>query len=299
MFDWLKRQPGVTSSAATAGGGLDPLVARSEQLYERMTGAEEADLTVVVGPSGASSATFRGQAFWTMTCAVIGWRVGQRPMERRRLMIRRRGQRGELDAFRSQLKPYSVFRIKARLLDEPDSEPQALLEQVLGEETGDAELAALAHEQQQPVFHDDADLGRFEFDRRLNWYSRSLPWDGSTAKLNLTADDKGQISSALNVAKELWKAQAAWSEKVGKFAAAQLVSLKNDSWLDSGEAPLTESDFAGKVQMESVIVDPDGACEFWLKDGGLFAGHSILVRGSVSDGLLDADCRLNQGRDTR
>ena len=286
MFDWLKRQLGASPQTAMANGSLDPFVARSEQ---RMSSAVEVELTVVVGPGGASSATFRGQSFWTMACEVVAWRVGQLPVERRRLMIRRRGQQGQLDVYRSQLTPYSIFRIGARLLDEPGGEPQALLEKVLAEETGDTELAAFAREQQQPVFHDDADLGRFELDRRLDWFSRSMLWGTSSVKVNLATDEHGQISSALEVARELWKEQAAWSEKVGQFAASRLLDLKNDDWLASGETTLSVSDFAGRLRMESVVVEADGDYEFWLDDGGLFAGHSILVRGSVSDGLSDAE----------
>ena len=204
-------------------------------------------------------------------------------------MIRRRGQQRQLDAYRSQLTPYSVLRIKARLLDDPGGEPQALLENVLAEETGDTELAAFAREQQRPVFHEDAALGRFELDRRLNWFSRSMPWGTSSVKVNLATDDHGQISSALEAARALWMEQAGWSEKVGQFAATRLLDMKNDDWLAPGEVALSASDFAGRLRMESVVVEADGGYEFWLDDGGLFAGHSILVRGSVSDGLFDAE----------
>jgi hypothetical protein len=45
MFDWLKRQLGASPQTAMANGSLDPLVARSEQLYDRMSSAGEVELS--------------------------------------------------------------------------------------------------------------------------------------------------------------------------------------------------------------------------------------------------------------
>jgi hypothetical protein len=136
-------------------------------------------------------------------------------------MVQRR-----LDVYRSQLPPYSQFRIRARLLDEPGGEPQARLEKVLAEETCDTELAAIARELQQPVFHHDADLGRFELDLRLSRLSRSIPWDTSSIKVVLATDEHGQISGALEVARVLSKERAAWNVKVEQFAASRLLDVK-------------------------------------------------------------------------
>lgn len=284
MFEWLRRR----KEAGAAEDSLNESVRRSEQFYDRMSSAPEVELTVVVGPSGASSATFRGQAFWTTTCSIEGWRLGRLPIDRRCLMIRRRGQREELATYRQQLTPYSVLRVRARLLDEPGNDPQALLEEVLGEGF-DVELTSLARELQQPVVYEDAALGSFELDRRLNWFSGSARWGASSVRLNLMPDERGQIANSLEVARGLWANQSIWTEKVRKFSASRLLDLKNESWLDTDETPLAASDFMRKVSIESVVVDATGACEFWLDDGALFSGHSIVVRGSVSDGLVEAE----------
>jgi hypothetical protein len=34
---------------------------------------------------------------------------------------------------------------------------------------------------------------------------------------------------------------------------------------------------------------PDGAFEFWHNDGDLFWGHSILIVGSLEEGLTDGE----------
>ncbi|MDR6388440.1 hypothetical protein [Paraburkholderia phenoliruptrix] len=84
--------------------------------------------------------------------------------------------------------------------------------------------------------------------------------------LDLVPDSHGQITSSLEVARQLWANQFLWIEKVKDFSATRLLDLKNESRLDA-----------------------DGACEFWLDDGALFSGHPIVVRGSLSDGLVDAE----------
>ncbi|MBN6207504.1 DUF2262 domain-containing protein [Ralstonia pickettii] len=117
----------------------------------------------------------------------------------------------------------------------------------------------------------------------------SRAWGSSTVGIKLVPDDRGQITGPLEVARELSANQSVWMEKVRNFSASRLLDLKNESWLDTGEAPLTAGDFLRKVSIESVVVDADGVCEFWLNDGALFSGHSIVVRGSVSDGLVDAE----------
>ena len=43
------------------------------------------------------------------------------------------------------------------------------------------------------------------------------------------------------------------------------------------------------MTLESIVFGPGGSFEFYHNDGDLFAGHCILVRGSVEEGPTDAD----------
>lgn len=47
--------------------------------------------------------------------------------------------------------------------------------------------------------------------------------------------------------------------------------------------------FVGRMRLESISVDKEGNFDFWHDDGGLFFGHSIVVRGSLGEGCVDAD----------
>jgi hypothetical protein len=68
-----------------------------------------------------------------------------------------------------------------------------------------------------------------------------------------------------------------------------LLPLKNDTWLQKGESPLTEADFLKRMRLQSIWFGEDGSFEFWHNDGDLFWGHSIEVRGNLKDGLTEAD----------
>ena len=69
----------------------------------------------------------------------------------------------------------------------------------------------------------------------------------------------------------------------------ELLPLKNENWLDEGEAELSADQFKSRMTLESVTVEPGGSFDFWHNDGDLFCGHSIQISGSLSEGPTRAD----------
>src|SRR5207249_3318350 len=94
---------------------------------------------------------------------------------------------------------------------------------------------------------------------------------------------------ALKSAHTLWESQDVWSRRIRDFAVQKLLPLKNDAWLDEGEVEVTADQFQDRMTLDSITVYPNGSFEFWHHDGDLFWGHSIQVRGSLSEGPTDAD----------
>ncbi|AWI08541.1 DUF2262 domain-containing protein [Ereboglobus luteus] len=67
------------------------------------------------------------------------------------------------------------------------------------------------------------------------------------------------------------------------FAAKELCSLYNDTWLDESIGTVDEKRFAHMLTNPSIhLFDEVGASVVYFDDAGLFAGHSIEV--SVEDG---------------
>lgn len=61
------------------------------------------------------------------------------------------------------------------------------------------------------------------------------------------------------------------------FAASQLLTLKNDSWLQEDEMPLTEEQFAQKIIFDGIYAFSDGSFEVFFLDNDIFWGHHISV----------------------
>ncbi|MBD0400596.1 DUF2262 domain-containing protein [Flammeovirga sp. EKP202] len=66
----------------------------------------------------------------------------------------------------------------------------------------------------------------------------------------------------------------------------ELLSLKNESWLDENGLPITESDFLSRISLENITIHEDGEFEAWFNDGDAFWGHSINVRANIN-GTID------------
>lgn len=64
---------------------------------------------------------------------------------------------------------------------------------------------------------------------------------------------------------------------MGVYGAEQLLSIKNEDWLDSNDSPLTARQFKAKLTFESVVVSADENFTFWFSDGDMFGGHGIEI----------------------
>ena len=57
---------------------------------------------------------------------------------------------------------------------------------------------------------------------------------------------------------------------------------------DEDEDELCADEFIRRIRIESVNVSQDGEFELYYDDGGIFAGHVIIVSGNMDKGLYDA-----------
>jgi hypothetical protein len=71
-------------------------------------------------------------------------------------------------------------------------------------------------------------------------------------------------------------------------AAAELLPVKNATWLGVGETKVTAAQFKQRMKLQWITVRPNGELAFWHKDGDLFFGHDIEVTGSITKGLSSA-----------
>jgi hypothetical protein len=81
--------------------------------------------------------------------------------------------------------------------------PQALLERILGLAHSDMMLNDHAEQLQKPVTYEDAVLGAFTLDRRLDWFTTDTVWNGAPVSLSLSAKEPADLQEALKTAHSL------------------------------------------------------------------------------------------------
>lgn len=141
----------------------------------------------------------------------------------------------------------------------------------------------------KPVKVIDPVLGTFKLDRRMNWYEAKYSWNSRKILLWLSRDECQDENELFDLAKMLCKAQRKWERLIVDYAVKKLLKLKNESWLDEGEKPLSAQLFKKRMKLETILVSPGGQFRFGYDDGDLFWGHTIVVCGSLSEGPTDAN----------
>lgn len=73
------------------------------------------------------------------------------------------------------------------------------------------------------------------------------------------------------------------------FSASMLINIKNGSWLEDGEEPVSEQYFIQKIQLDAINAYSDGSFNLFFKDGDLFLGHQIIVNVNKDFLLMDVE----------
>jgi hypothetical protein len=86
--------------------------------------------------------------------------------------------------------------------------------------------------------------------------------------------------AALEVSTTLIKSIASLRE----YAASQLLSLYNETWLDEEIGPVNQDTFVARLSDPKIVLMNElGTAGVYFKDGGLFAGHGIQI--SIDRGI--------------
>jgi len=67
------------------------------------------------------------------------------------------------------------------------------------------------------------------------------------------------------------------SDFIHQKIVAEMLELKNSTWLDDGEKPLSEENFKQRIELETITFFEDGSYELYFKDGDIFFGHVIIA----------------------
>ena len=121
----------------------------------------------------------------------------------------------------------------------------------------------------------DEQLGRLEYDDRIGGYAGRL--NTEHVLLRIDAESPADVAAAIHHARQVAASLANYEALAKQYAAEDLLTLKNDTWLEEDEAPLDSESFKKRMTLTSVVVSSDGQLCFYHHDGDLFWGHSIQV----------------------
>jgi hypothetical protein len=261
-------------------------------LFKQLEALPESEILGVVSADGVSRLGTGPSSVdiqWTVAITVSGWKPFGGKLRKSELTVSRSVPEAAVLTAIPAVNPYDVLRVRVRWPEDKVSDsPRALLIEVIGREDSDFELNSYASELQEPVTFEDPQFGLFTLDRGLDWYAATPDWCGGTIQLTIPASAPGELEKSLMVARRLWAEQEDWQRKTASCAVNELLRLKNASWLGEDEDEVNEEEFAQRMVLESISVEADGSFQFWHDDGELFLGHSIMVRGNLTNGPTDA-----------
>lgn len=144
-------------------------------------------------------------------------------------------------------------------------------------------MLQFAEELRRPVVLEDGLLGPLTLDRRMGWFHGQTQWQTHTIKFYVGGETLEAAQQELATAHKLLANQAGWMDRVLQKAVDKLLDLHNDDWSED-DTPKTPAQFRELMKLESIHVETGGGFSFWFDDGDLFAGHAILVSGTIDEG---------------
>lgn len=124
---------------------------------------------------------------------------------------------------------------------------------------------------------DDSVLGKLRWDESRQSLDGELRTPAGPVELSLEVVDESSLADQLTRARSLVSHLPGAMERARRFAADRLVGLKNDGYLEQGEAPLSQEEFATRLGLPRVELMLDGPCHFVFGDDEMLWGHFISV----------------------
>lgn len=189
-----------------------------------------------------------------------------------------------------------IYRLKVReLLDKtvqkgmmPSYYNRFMVVDVLEKNARHHKLLAVLAEHQKAVFIKDKILGKFGLNRDFSAFGGEINWLGKEvgASMDVDIDDKSSWTKAMNTLRILFEQQQQKDAEFRAFAAEKLTDLAND-WRQDG-AEISKENFAKRISLSEVCVDPQGSYVAYFNDDSMFLRHAVTVYGHIEKGLESA-----------
>lgn len=134
---------------------------------------------------------------------------------------------------------------------------------------------------------EDDQLGLFTYDESLECFVGEVEWQGAFVETLLGArpEQPADAQKVWQIIHDLVNRQGELDAQWRAFAAEQLQGDANGSWKLPDAPLITENQLAAALEISGLDVGPLGRYTAYYGAEGIFGDHSILVEGSLIDGV--------------
>ena len=166
-----------------------------------------------------------------------------------------------------------------------------LLVSVIEKDVKNPELEEILSEYKKPVIIGDDILGELVYDKKIKNFEGHILWidKNINISLDIDKDNKSGITKVRKAMREMLSDNKRWDTDMRSYAAKKLLDLARD-WCESEEeaAKITEESFAKRITLRSISMTSGGSFTVCFNDDDIFAGHCIIVNGSLKKGITSA-----------
>lgn len=166
------------------------------------------------------------------------------------------------------------------------SQKRILLDSIISTTVSHPNLEVIREERQQAVIYESETFGPCKLDRKYKWFRCEYTWMETVINLYFNTDQLEEMEELEKTALSLFNKEEDWDQRIKQKITEELLSIKNENWLEENENPLTPEEFQDKIRVEAINIHPESDFQFWYDDGDTFWGHSISIDGKL-DGTLE------------
>ena len=278
-----KKQPKEAEKTAQSAHVGNPEVAALAAQFD----PEEFEIMAVTGAGGFDWEGADVAQFRIASLPLVAWREGDGPIFRQPARLVALADDTLLDYLRRHAPRDCIIqaRVRKALLDE------RFLLVGLPSPMMEPELKGILLEETAPISTWAEGLGTFVLNRQFNWFQAEVDWMGQPVQLTYDRGQERDMEQSRETARALTAGQADWDGRLRTFAAERLLDQIQQLELEQEEEsdPLTRSDLAARLELESVQVGPGGTFLFWFRDGDFSEQRFVRVTGDVACGPAGAE----------
>lgn len=133
-------------------------------------------------------------------------------------------------------------------------------------------------------------LGNLKFDQYLNWYECKLPFGKTEIDIFISLDDVENEIIVIEQACEFYRNIEKWNGDAEIAIIRNLLEEINSGWLQpENRQLLSEADLLKLLTLAGVTILAHNCFEMNYKVGNLLGGHSVMVSGTIANGIKSTD----------